>query len=130
MRDSPTGGEYRATEQETAGRQRAERLFLRRRQLETAPNHDAIVRPRLKLAAHQGPVCINAALCPASNVSHQRRTAIAVAPHAPVVEIDQIIRNAFAIAIANKRRPGVRVGAACAAGEAVNGHQGPAFFMR
>ena len=111
-------------------RQAAERLSLRRRQIEAAPDRDAVVRPRLKLAAYQRPVFVDTALRPASNLTHQRRTAIAVAQHPPVIEIDQFIRNAFAIAIADEGRPCVRVGAACAAREAIKGHLGPAFIMR
>ena len=103
-------------------RQRTARPSLRRRQIETAPNHDAVFRPRLKLTAHQGPVCVDAALRPAPKFACQRRTAIPVTQHAPVVEIDQVIRNAFAIAISDERRPGFRIGAACAASETVKGH--------
>ncbi len=111
-------------------RQRAESLSLRRGQIESTPDHGAVFRFRLKFPAHQGPVCIDAALRPASNFAHQRRAAIAIALHALMLEIDQIIRNAYAIAITDECRPGFRIGTACAAGDAVNGHQGPAFFMR
>ena len=105
-------------------------MLLRGGQTETAPNHDAVFRPRLKLAAHQGPVWVDAALRAASDLALQCRAAIAMALHASVVEIDQFIRNATAIAVADECWPGFRVGAACAAIKAVEGHQSPDRFMR
>ena len=107
-----------------------ERASLRYGQTKTAPNHDAVFRPRLKLAAHQGAVFVDAAVRPASELTYEGRAAIAVAQHAPVLEIDQLVRNAVAVAIPDECRPGFRVGAACAAREAVKGHRGPERFMR
>jgi len=92
-------------------------------QIEPAPNHNAVFRPRLKLTAHQGSNFVDAAMRPASNFAHKRRTAVAVALHAPVVEIDQFVRNACTIAVTDKCRPGFRKGAACPAADAVKGHQ-------
>lgn len=103
---------------------------LRCGQIESEPNHDAVVRARLKLAAHQGSICINAAFGLASDFAHQSRTAIAVASHALIVEIDQIVRYVLAVALADECRPGFGIGAARAAGGAVEGYRSPAFFMR
>ncbi len=89
-----------------------------------------MIRSRLKLAAHQRAVSIDAAMRAASDLTRERGAAAAVAQHAPAAEIDQFVRNACAVAIADEHRPGIRIGAACAAGDAVNGHQGPAIFMR
>src|ERR1019366_3894125 len=109
-------------ESSATNRLSASLLPSRHRQIETAPNREAVFRTRLKLTAHQGSVLVDAALRPASKLADQCRTAIAVAEHAPVLEIDQFVRNAFAIAVPDKRWPGFRIGAACAAREAVNGH--------
>lgn len=91
--------------------------------MKCTPHHDAVLRPRLKLAAHQRPVFVDAALRAAPNLARERGAAITVAAHASVLEIDQVVRNAGAVAVADERRPGFRVGATCAAGKAIKGVQ-------
>ena len=67
---------------------------------------------------------INAAMGMFSDYAHQRRAALIVAAHALMVGVDKIVRDALGVAIADERRPGLRIGAARAAREAVESRQG------